>query len=211
MFITLISQIPICESDIIFKNRITIIIGIIMYLVVGGLIFTNYIPEKYLNIVSDYRYLIGIILIDIILYIGLHRFTYGCLPQFFGNNQQNGQQRQTNEQMNGQINRQMMNEKMINGNKQSATMKKLMNNVKNQCGERQTNKKTNKVNFKEEETSVNLDDDLESSLKKRGVVKISDFPDEVSVAGKNYFKDDESRAIIENWEIDEYTNEEFVN
>ena len=75
----------------------------------------------------------------------------------------------------------------------------------------QSNKKSNGKRVYFEETSVNLDDDLESSLKKKGQTKVSDYPEDVSLPGRNYFKDDESKAIIENFDIDEYTNDEYIN
>jgi len=213
VFITLVSQIPFlnvkCDEDLILKNKINIGLGFMLYIILGGLIYMNKIPNKILSIISDTRYLGFVLIIDIILYIVIYRFTYGFLPPLSKSmipkiNQINNQINNSNQ--NDHINQVKMNIKnqSIQNQKNNEYKSNIKKNKKNVTFEQSVNKK-------DEEISVNLEDDLESSLKRPTKNKILDFPDEVSVPGKNYFKDDEGKAIIENWDIDEFGDDEYIS
>lgn len=216
VLITLFSQLPIFNDRPILKNKISLSMGIICYLIIGIAIYIKIIPNEILQTVLNNRYIIiGLIAFDLILYTIMHRMIYGYLP--FQNNTQN--MIRYNQNLVGIEDKRMKMNQIENNNKEiNREINKEINKerITHRVNEKkevnpQSNKKSNGKRVYFEETSVNLDDDLESSLKKKGQTKISDYPEDVSLPGRNYFKDDESKAIIENFDIDEYTNDEYIN
>ena len=176
----------------------------------------------------EQKYLLLVVVVDLVLYCIIHRFQYGILPVFSVSSLPQDQDRQLDQENYEDHENQedledqgdQVNYKQYGGNKSSNKSSKS----------KQPKLKQNKRQVQAQEqqdddisSDLNLNDDLESTFKRPGKIRqdrsmpledeISEFSSEVkeaSVAGKDYFKDDDSKAIVENWDLDEYTQGEFV-
>ncbi|MEX0596091.1 MAG: hypothetical protein WD512_06275, partial [Candidatus Paceibacterota bacterium] len=75
------SQLPL-ENTYVNKNLLVTILGLLMYAVMGGMIYTNRFPVNILSSIPDKRYLLLIIALDLTLFLCIYRFQYGELPSF---------------------------------------------------------------------------------------------------------------------------------
>ena len=201
VLINLIHQLPILESttleQIVWKNQVSLALGLVLYALLGGAIYTNKVPDFLLSPIPDKRYLLLIVGVDLALFFFIHRFQYGYFPILSVPDTQEKPQRTS-------VSRRRVAFADENIKENNSDISKV-------------------VPFKETThfmrdgpsddvstySDVNIENDLESTFKKPGLHKQSELPDEVSVPGGSYFNDEE-RPKIENWELDEYTHDEYV-
>lgn len=196
VFINLLSQLPLFPirdpNDLVRKNQICLIVGIGLYLALSALIYFKKVPlaDRLLSSIPDKRYLFLIVVVDLVLFVVIHRFQYGSFPSLSINSSEPTVA--------------VQEQKEVDRRKQ--TPKEKVTIVNDNTSE-----------------SINLDDDLESTFKRPGKLKQPnihikdqdteyplDFPDEASIPGRTYFKDDESQAVVDNWDVDDFTQEEYV-
>lgn len=197
MFFNLASQLPLITirnpEDLVTKNKVTLMVGFLCYMAIGLAIYFKKVPEKIMSMLPDNKYLLVVVIVDLILYFVIHRFQYGMMPVF-----------------------------------STSSLPAIMYAEDGEENLYRDNEERPKLKSKLEdgEDEADLNDDLESTYKKPGQIRqtnnnpmpledeISEFSSvvqEASVAGKDYFKNDEdNKAVVENWDIDEYTHEEFV-
>ena len=204
VFITVLSQLPL-ENTYINKNSLVTILGLLMYALIGGMIYTNRFPVNILSSIPDKRYLLLIIALDLTLFLCIYRFQYGELPSFSNPIVQGNKENILDKENN-------LNNNLNKGNTHSNKENKGNNNKGNNNKGNDLNRGNNRKNvtFNDDVSSwaadVNIDNDLESTFKRPGIHTQPELPEEASIPGGNYFNEDRNNPKVENWELDEYTN-----
>jgi len=190
VLINIISNIPFLSSEdnLVLKNQISLALGIALYAIIGGLIYADKIPPSWLSMIPDKRYLLLVAALDLTIFFVVHRFQYGSFPQL------------------------THTPKIVQPPK---PLKSILKKPRSSHRSSPPPRPSNKIFAKpapifDENSSVNLENDLESTYKRPGKHTQPYLPEEASVPGNSYFHDEESRPTIENWEVDEFTHEEFV-
>lgn len=203
VFFVLISKLPLLEikspADLVKQNQMTLGLGLVLYCVIAGLIIWKKIPlDKWLSFIPDKKYLIGIVILDLVLYFMLYRFDHGFMPPF------------SIESLPPPppVRKRLVppNQKMSNKSRKVSPQKKHPQppQVKRPTKPREIQKP---IEMEDDISSLSthLHDDLDSSLKH----PIQPPPEEASFGGQEYFED-KNKAVIENWDLDEFTQEEYV-
>lgn len=212
-FITLLSQLPI-ENTFVNKNILVVVLGLLIYMAIGALIYTDRFPVNILSSIPDRRYLLLVVALDIALFICIYRFQNGELPSFSNMTEKSTRISDTNTKTH--------HDKILKFDHTDGTGgtggDQMKVGIKNQVGGGKASKNNAKnVSFNDvvDDASswangdVNIDNDLESTFKRPGIHSQPELPEEVSIPGGNYFNEDGNRTKVENWELDEYTNSEF--
>jgi len=202
-------------GSIVYQNQLVIVVGLSIYLSLGALCYMNKVPTQISDLVAklpDQKYLLGIILLDFTIFIIVHRFQYGCFPPFtmsslpppppnFRPPHQLKDPREPEEE--------------------EETPQPLLRGQPPQF-----NKDVSYQNNQPNDDTSELMDDLESSMKRPSSIRsvipelppppplplplpANDGPEEASLAG-DYFNDEASRTIVENWDTDDFTQNEFI-
>lgn len=191
VFFILLSKLPLSDPrDLLKKNQITLGLGLALYGLSGALIFSGKI-DQFLSSLPDKKYLLGIILVDLILYFLLHRFEYGLFPPFSAPEVPQNKIRSSNRP-----------KPNINYSRTTHQPQKIANN-----NQQQKKKYSEKQDDEEDDDisslTTNLRDDIDSVYKQNVV------PEDASLPGQEYFKKND-QVLIQNWDLDEFTQEEYV-
>lgn len=191
VLINIISKLPFLtsENNLVLKNQVSLALGIALYAIIGGLIYADKIPLSWMSMIPDRRYLLLVVALDLTIFFVVHRFQYGHFPQ-------------------------LTQPEEISQKPLKSILKKHTPTIDYSPPATYTPRIRSKpqVNFDENSSinDVNLENDLESTYKRPGKHTQPYLPEEASVPGNSYFMDEESKPTIENWEVDEFTHEEFV-
>lgn len=188
-------------SNLVKKNQMTLVLGFVVYFILGGLILTNKFPlDQWLTFIPDKKYLMGIIILDLVLYLLLHRFEHGSFPSFsIINKKKNSAIEKEFMKQSENALRQIMNPSSDN----QSPINQIDQSSINQLPDSTLKTKMKQTEFIDDEISIlsaPLNDDLDSDLK----IPAENEPEEASLPGQNYFQINQD-IIVENWDLDEFT------
>tara|TARA_R100001163_G_C5067108_1_gene206010 strand:- start:3592 stop:4344 length:753 start_codon:yes stop_codon:yes gene_type:complete len=243
VFINLISNLPIFDESTpegkILKNQVSLGLGLVLYIVIGGLIYTDKIPSVWLSTIPDKRYLALILGLDIALFFIIYKFRKGYFPPLSisgcpeyrkqetlknireaeplrrleggGSMEVSDQNRRMAEKANRHIEQEQLNRNSRNVDETKKGVRFNPNQIINDMtlATSRSSPSQNLMSGMSDEIST-ITNDLESTFKKPGQHKQTEYPDEVSIPGNSYFEDDDKNTKVENWEMDEYTHDEFI-
>jgi hypothetical protein len=205
-------------EGIIQHNRLILIIGLTLYGVIGALIYYKKFPikgEKYQKYLTPINVVIAA-LVDLGLYFALHKVQYGMFPPLTMSMVETAQQPPPVRQGGG-------------GQGPSKSVPPTQQIDPKVVQKRPTVKQHREIPDDisiSSEVTHQLDDELSNSLKIRGQTQQhfqppaapiddddeddDDEPKEISLADKDYFKEDASEAVVENWDTEDFTHQEYV-
>jgi hypothetical protein len=201
---TLISQIPLVPirtpQDLVKRNKVTLMLGIAVYLTLGALIYTGKLPESITSKLPDYKILAGVILADLIIYIALHRFQYGLFPMFSidPNMIPPTPSKKTLDTDDDSENDVDWNNERIHDEDT------ITNSLKQRSKQRKERKS--------KEPLVNLPvpiDDEEISEGQYLDDNDDNEPNEVSLAEQDFFQKND-KTVVENWDVEDFSNMEMA-
>jgi len=220
MFFVLASKLPLVDvkngHDLVYKNQTTLGIAVVFYGIMAYLIYSQKI-ESWLSFIPDKKYLIGIVVLDFLLYVALHWLEFGQVPNFIASDEIVSKKRITNQVKESK--------QIMNSDQQNSLPSKPNTNNKRKS-------KPSQLRIRED-----LPDDIDSALKESvtefyenddenmagdgdnmvgdgenmvGNGDDDDSPQEASTKGKNFFPKDD-KTMVENWDLDDYTHEDCVS
>jgi len=201
---TLISQLPLIPlhspGALVVKNKVTLMSGTAIYLTIGGLIYSGKIPVSLLAQVPDYKYLGMLILADLLLYVAIHKFQYGILPVFtlppgYEKKESGEEEEDKKDKQEKRKKNRIPEDDLVTTDEFDEISSVFRDNSPRM-------KDTN-----EEPYPVPIEDDISDD----DYQAEDQEPQEVSMADHDFFSKKDKKTIVENWDVEDFSNMEYVN
>jgi len=214
---TLISQTPLIPlrepADLVKRNKVTMMLGVAIYLAFVALYYTGKIPESMLTMLPDVKILAGIVVADLILYAGLHKFQYGIFPIF---SEDPEMKKMAKKQKTIRDNEMNMEEDDEDNDEDTIT-----NSLKQRGGgegkrKRRSRKQAEQLRAlamaqaqAESQRPVPMEDEDISEDQYLEENDEEEEPNELSMAEQDFFKN-KNKTVVENWDVEDFSNMEMV-
>jgi hypothetical protein len=209
---TLISQLPLVPLDspksLVVKNKVTLMSGTAIYLTLGGLIYSGKLPASIVAQLPDYKYLGILIVADLLLYVALHKFQFGIFPVFtLPPGDQAGGGYHEDEGEDKDIDSIRVRNKKSKKNKGDYHEDDLATTDEFDEISSVFRNNTPRTKTQEEPYPVPIEDDISDD----DYQAEDQEPQEVSHADQDFFLKKDQKTVVENWDVEDFSNMEYVN
>jgi hypothetical protein len=238
MLFLLISQIPLITvnspESLVNHNRLVVLIGLAIYASIGALIHYGKMPATIMGYLptTDLKYLVGLIALDYIIYFTVHKFQYGFPPPLSVSVLERQKLEKEKEKEDDeiicektmQIEVDYDDDSTLTGN--NVPTDDLSSSLKEPGRVRpppvtvpkSSGPSVQRAPLKSATSSTKMPPNHVQMFKpprppdiNLGETQDLEEPnEEASLHGGNYFRDDDSRPAVENWDTEDFTHEEYV-
>lgn len=215
---TLISQTPLIPlrepSDLVKRNKVTLMLGVAIYLAFAALLYTGKLPESIVAMLPDPKILAGIVVADLILYAGLHRFQYGIFPIFSEDPEMKRKSKKQRvirevEEMGEEEDDDVVDDEdtITNSLKQKGGGRKRRSRKQAEqlralaLAQAQAQQDQSQRPVPIEDEDISEDQYLEENE--------DEEPNELSMAEQDFFQN-KNKTVVENWDVEDFSNMEMV-
>lgn len=215
---TLISQTPLVPlrepSDLVKRNKVTLMLGVAIYLAFAALLYTGKLPESIVAMLPEPKILAGIVVADLILYAGIHRFQYGIFPIF----SEDPEMKRKSKKQRAIMEHEEMRDKEEDDVGENDDEDTITNSLKQKGGGRKRRSRKQTEQLK----ALALDQAQTQQAQRPVPIEDEDIsedqyleenedeePNELSMAEQDFFQN-KNKTIVENWDVEDFSNMEMV-